>query len=1076
MLKREDIIEKTNQGLDVILDYVPEADKGVKNYAYKFRCDTLKDEKNPSLGLQMNEAGTEWVIRDWAGSGTWSCFDVVMAFERLDFSAALRYIAERYNLSDGKKKARSYEYERLDAAPDAKLKEQQWEYREGYNISELKRIFPKHVWEYLGKGAPKGEKEEQAYQKAAAVCEKYGFFEITWKSIVHNDKTTGKKVRSIFKATDNYPMYVFHILDHKKTDKAPEPIAYKFYEPYGSQRFSYYGEIPKDYIFGMSQVKEAFESLERDSDILEKLGLNPKDQDEKKIAEFLTESFEELNAPKKLPEVLIATGGSDALCMAALGYLPIWFNGEHINPADVPFSKLSGMAYKVINIPDIDLPGQTAAAKLANFQIEIFTATLPAELAEKWSGKYNDDNSKKYCKDVRDFFNYWRPYDFKHVLAHARPLKFWTKRPRMNGKIVMRENGNTVYKYTPKATYILHFLNHAGFAVMERQTLSGKVREYIKLNGNRVQKLTDTTEMKTAVDNFVQKHSFDVELSDSMLRSRDVADAIFSRLPAVELDFKDCDKDYQYFFLANETWKITADNIEVFEPATVQKFVWEHEVIKPNYVDERSRERKDVKFSKLPENFCISVSTPPPPSANGEVDQSEYKNYDISIPNGDCMFLKYLINTSRIHWRIELEKRLDKLDFSDLSQKLPNGQTLAEIGCKNKTDYREKYRFAIDGPLLDEEQVQQQKMHLITKLLSIGKMMFRYKSMSSAKAVWSMDYTMRDLSKSSGGTGKSLTPYCLSTVLPNERISGRDKTALANKHVFENISEDTDMLWMDDADQSTDLSFFYSAITGFMKKNPKGTKSETIDFEESPQIWITSNYPPLDMDQDSTIRRLWITEYCDYYHYNQSKQYRSVWQPVNDLGKELIRDFNEADWNRFLNTLAVCCKSYIKLGYVESRDSNMRYNAYRNKIGATFIEWADVYFNAEDQTLDNFIHRGKIFADFLSDTTSDMKANGFGSRMRDYAAMKGYLFNPPEINRYLGLDGRVSCKQTHDWAYSSREKRCVPIELSTPKQMEFFYLQTDVNKPINYDQIEMYNPAKKTDMVPQYKKHADDPF
>ncbi|HLO43886.1 MAG TPA: hypothetical protein VK175_06100 [Leadbetterella sp.] len=1096
-LSREEILEQTDMGLDVILAKVSEAGNGVRNYAYKFKCDHLKVENNPSLGLQKNEAGTEWVIRDWGSDKTWSAFDVVMEFENLDYSNACKWICQHFNLVENGKASRSYEYEKItEGLEDVEVKKREWGYLDDFEMAALKGIFAKHVWEWMGrspsppagmpyhpkggagKGDAKGEtpgmasvpsKDMVAFERAKEVCLKYGFRPLAWHSLVSIDKKTGQKVKHVFKATETYPMFVWHIAPpapnggarSAKTEEI-KPIAYKFYEPYGKQRFFYEGVVPKNYLFGLEQVKAAYDDLPNDAEIMDRLGINPEEHDGF-VAKMLQEAYDAGHEPNKLPEVLVATGGSDALNMAALGYFPVWANGEHITPEYFPYKKLAEMAWRVINVPDIDAPGKMAAAKLAEHHIEICTAWLPEELAQKRSGKKEEDGSPKFCKDVKDYFGWWKPFDFKRVLAHAKPYKFWTKKVKMEGKIPMKEEGKLLYKYSPRPSYILNFLYRNGFAVLARSRFSGKSREYVRIKGNQVQQILDTADMKNFVDEFVAKHSFDSDLSDSMLRSRDVADAIFARLPEVELDFKDYDKDYQWFFLSNETWKISADKIETFRPEKVNKYVWEHEVLNKSWWDAKAQSRVPVKFEKMEPSFCITVT--------------DEGLYDIKILRKDCIFLNYLIQTSRIHWRVELEDELDKVRFPAFgSAQVAGGETasMPSVQVQSRDEYRERYKFAIDGPLLTESQRQQQKMHLITKLLSIGKMMHRYKSMSTAMAVWSMDYVMRDLSKSQGGTGKSLTPYCLAQVLPTETIAGRDRAALANKHVFENISEDTDMLWLDDADKHTDFSFFYSAITGFMKKNPKGTKSETIGFEDSPQIWITSNFPPIDVDQDSTIRRLWMTEYSDYYHYNQSGEYREVRKPFDDFGKELIRDFDQHDWNSFINTLAVACQSFIKYGYVSSGDDNMRINAYRNKIGVQMIEWFDMFFNKGDGTVDNFLVRKQVFEQYKIDTGSDITSNGFGTKLRDYAAMKGYAYNPVAIEKHRTNDGRVICKQTHEWIYSVREGKWVATQLVTPKALEFFYYQTTPDVPINYANIEEYSPGNAKNKPDELAKEIEE--
>jgi hypothetical protein len=114
--------------------------------------------------------------------------------------------------------------------------------------------------------------------------------------------------------------------------------------------------------------------------------------------------------------------------------------------------------------------------------------------------------------------------------------------------------------------------------------------------------------------------------------------------------------------------------------------VWENEVIKPLCFDE---EGNDLELEvKRTEPFF-------------KIRKDEEGDLVIDILRNDNPFLNFLINTSRIYWRNELE---DNLDRSGL----------------DKEAYRKKHQFSIAGPLLKPEQQKEQMQHLIAKLCAYG--------------------------------------------------------------------------------------------------------------------------------------------------------------------------------------------------------------------------------------------------------------------------------------------------------------------------------------------------------------------
>src|SRR5690606_34917847 len=102
----------------------------------------------------------------------------------------------------------------------------------------------------------------------------------------------------------------------------------------------------------------------------------------------------------------------------------------------------------------------------------------------------------------------------------------------------------------------------------------------------------------------------------------------------------------------------------------------------------------------------------------------------------------------------------------------------------------------------------------------------------------------------------------------------------------------------------------FSIITGGMTINPKGTKRMQLSEDETPKIVITTNFTPNDIDQ-SVMRRLLFVEASDYYHLSNNGDYNETRQPIDEFGKNLFKEFNDEEWDSFINFMTQCPVVYF---------------------------------------------------------------------------------------------------------------------------------------------------------------------
>ena len=226
-----------------------------------------------------------------------------------------------------------------------------------------------------------------------------------------------------------------------------------------------------------------------------------------------------------------------------------------------------------------------------------------------------------------------------------------------------------------------------------------------------------------------------------------------------ELDFSDCTEQSQDLYFMNAAFRITASRTDKIP---LKEFhgtcVWDTNLVKHN-------------VSILPPMFDITHRK----------DCDGQDKFEIKVLNTDSHFFAYLINSSRIHWRKELEEV-----WKDNT--IPGEEEA----------YKEQYRYSIDGAMLSNEEKHEQQMNLINKIFAIGYMMHNYKSPSMAWAPFAMDNKIGEVDECNGRSGKSFFFNSLKAFKSIVPLDGRNTRLMENPHVFDQVGDDTDIIFADD--------------------------------------------------------------------------------------------------------------------------------------------------------------------------------------------------------------------------------------------------------------------------------------
>lgn len=951
----QQIFDATNNGLDIILYYYPNAQKAVQRKGDKFKV--RDSEKTASCALKQAPDNI-WIVTDFGGDQVpRNGIKICMLEENCDFKTAIQILAGRHGV-DPAAAERARPKPVLDYQPKGDHADDWHEvvYADSFTDAELATIFSEKVL----------KDKNCTYSKLAAVCKKYGLMPVASISFIAAGKIMIKK------PSEEYPIFAWVQKDWFKTY---EPKAEKQY------RFRYFGNKPRTFMFGLAQAQKQYEELQKAGDE----DYDQADEEEKT----------EKRKIKKLTEIICVSGGSDALNLAALDYFPVWQNSETEKIDGKAFRQLENLADHVYNLPDLDATGQREAHRMAMEFLDMKTIQLPAELMEK------NDKRGNPCKDVRDFFNHYGRYDFAELLRVALPYCFWNREAQYNRKGEFKKMG---FAFNNLQAY--NFLHKNGFSRFRSESKKdGYI--YIHKSGNKIEEKR-ANDIKNHIHGFLAERKMDVELRNTFYKSSQLGEISLSNLPEVQVDFTDFDKESQFLFFENKTWQITKNGIQEYKIGEVPKYVWADEV-------------KPQRVKKLDPFFKITKD-------------EETGEYDIDILKSDCLFLNYLQQTSRIHWRKELETELNKLPVEE------------------RDAYRKANKFTVSGPLLSLEEIKEQKQHLMNKIFAIGYLMHRYKDRGKPWCVYAMDNNINDDGLSYGGSGKSLLMDIAMRKINQKtfKIPGRNPKVTENPFVYDGLSPHHRYILVDDAHQYLNFQFFFEPLTGDLTVNPKNNQQFTIPFDQVGKFGMSTNFTPRDLDP-STERRLLYIVFSDYYHnHGETDDFHETRRVSDDFGKSLFDEFTDDEWNLFYNTMAQCLQFFLSCpDKIEPPMGNVTKRNLQSEMGLTFQAWADVYFSSESDNRDKQIVKSRAMKTFLEDNKVQWTTQKFTKALKAWCRFNHFTYNPKELTNDKN---RIVARIEEE--YYDRNKREF-VKTGHQKTEEMIYIQT---------MDELVQPAVKEDL------------
>lgn len=767
-----------------------------------------------------------------------------------------------------------------------------------------------------------------------------------WHSVKCIWNVKDRKVTEKY-SNEHYPIFARECIIRPAHGDQPEEKFYKIYEPLNCDKGFRFSYMPAGKK-PQRYVNGLYELSRAYADFNSK---------EEKIWQS-THDDDHPYKEKKLSEAFICSGERDSLCCRSLGYNPLWFNSETYQVSAEEYREIMKYVEVLYNVPDIDETGIRKGRELALRFIDIHTIWLPESL------KRYHDNRGHSRKDLRDWMEIRsEKRNFKDLMNNALPARFWVEWLTKDGK----------KKYEIDTACLYNFLNLNGFYALKDDNSDNP--EYIHIVGNVVSKIK-VGEIRQFVIQWVKDHHKGRDILNLVLNSPRLASSALESLGEVDLNFTDYTPECQYFFFANGTAKVSKpgngnDGIEFFDHRSegLTNYVWKENVM-------------EHKFKKLEPMFRIKKIT----EENGK------ESLDIDILNVNSHFFGYLVNTSRLFWRTETE-----YNFEDKPD-------------QERRDYLAAHPFDIAGEGLTDEQIWEQKQNLINKIFTMGYMLHKYKSVTRAWAPMAMDNKIGEDDQCNGRSGKSFFFKTLSFLLKTVKLSGRNPKLMDDNHVFEQVTQYTDMMLVDDCNKYLDLGLFYDNITSDMTVNPKNNHMFTIPFDESPKIAFTTNYVPTNFDPSSQARALYMV-FSDWYHEKTDENdYRESRSIRDDFHKTLYENgYTDDEWNNDINFWLQCCRFYLSVADTGIKPqppmANIIKRKYKADMGSGFEDWANGYFSIDGGNLDKQLPRDEVFNDYTRYSNMNrITMQGFTKKLKAFCQICPWIeeLNPKEQQNSSG--------------------------------------------------------------------------
>jgi hypothetical protein len=346
----------------------------------------------------------------------------------------------------------------------------------------------------------------------------------------------------------------------------------------------------------------------------------------------------------------------------------------------------------------------------------------------------------------------------------------------------------------------------------------------------------------------------------------------------------------------------------------------------------------------------------------------------------------------------------------------------------------------------------------------IGYVLNRHKDELITKAVILMeDIDPENEGESMGRSGKGLIFKMIEKFRKTCRMNGKSFTFTDN-FLWQNVELDTDIIFIDDVEKNFAFNKLYSVITESIQVNKKNQKQIIIPYEQSPKIFITSNYAVGNSDESTTDRK---------FEFPVVKHFNAAHKPIDEFGRAFFTGWDGKEWTRFDNFMIHCAKTWLASDRrgLSHLTSNSAIRVLINQTHPDFVAYMD------DQLAMNFFDFAPAGVKNARVTTSDGRliTNAVNMDLWDENREKPdfyFLMRKEELCEKLKNIPKISTTKVTQWMKLWSEIKGVKIELSYKKSYEIgrFYRVVEWEKQVQAlsDSGNSHFEASKDDDVPYF--------
>lgn len=598
-------------------------------------------------------------------------------------------------------------------------------------------------------------------------------------------------------------------------------------------------------------------------------------------------------------------------------------------------------------------------------QIYNISTVSDLKLLEYWCLNNAESFAKKYRDDLINLPEFiigkhkWR-FNAQGAIEPAQPLmedeQYWEIREGSD------RAGNPIKSVQFQYLYAYTFLKRRGFG---RITMANKQYQFARID-NKIVEILDHWKIKDFIIDFTKEivdKDNRVPVMDMLFRggAKYFGPDSLGNMEFIYPKFETSDKSYQMLFFKDKYWMINADGITEHGLNDLKYNVWKDKI-------------NDFEAQLLPDNFIKVLKLDQSTLADDERILDGQFEVEMSDQAENCHFAKFLYNTGDFFWRNYID---------------PNGWKALPHDTRTAVEIAET------------------NLHFLSKMTAIGYLLHKYRDKSCEKAVVPMDGKVGEIGESNGRTGKSLLGKALENVVPTVIIGGKSKNLTEDPFIWEEVTEKTDLVVLDDVRTGFDFEFLFPLITGQLTVNSKGSKKYTLPESSTPKIMVNTNHA-INGDGPSFRDRQHMIAFSDYYN--------DYHKPMHDFGINFFNEWDNNQWNLFYNFMGRCLHIYFMAqrmgwgvngsGLIQAPLERLERRRLRQYIGEVFLTWADEYFGTADDidsddvkssNINNRIPRTEIYNEFLEKNPVERKFVNpfkFKKKLIAFCNFRKLQFNP----------------------------------------------------------------------------------